>query len=78
MCANSQSHTQTLIDEESDQNQTRILALYASSENSWEPEPSLLDDKIGTKIPCANHMYDKTCVKRSLNKRQNKDLNDKW
>ena len=55
-----------------------LLITFAGREGSGEHAPwhSLTLDFTA---PTQNEgMYSKTCLKRPLKKRQNKDLNDKW
>ena len=50
------------------------------SENNMSPKPK--EGRHNKHKPCATDsthlLYSKTCVKRPLKNRQNKDLNDKW
>ena len=66
------SHTQSMnVDEDSTQNLDLRLC--------WKHQYGCLLEEFvqDTKILCAG-LYSKTCVKRPLKNRHNKDLNDKW
>ena len=65
------------LGEEEDEDETKRKADYYSALNVWVSQSTLLY-RVKSLVITQIWIYSKTCLKRPLKNRQNKDLNDKW